>query len=57
MTAHTYELPFRIQLGRPAASSSLPPELKVLLNHSGNELRRFDVARITQMLSTTVASL
>lgn len=43
-----------IPLGRAAASTSLPPELKILLNEFANNSWQFDATRIARMLSPTV---
>ena len=53
MATNTYLLPSRIPMGRTAASSSLPPELKMTLNESRSQPGQFDAARIAQMLSPT----
>jgi len=54
MAAHTHSSSSHIPMGRTAASSSLPPELKALLNEFGNRFWQFDAIRIAQMLSPTV---
>jgi hypothetical protein len=41
-------------MGRLAASSSLPPELKILLNELGSGFWQFDATRIAHMLSPDV---
>lgn len=41
----------RIPMGPAIGSSSLPPELKTLLNQIGNKTWQFDAAQIAQMLS------
>ena len=54
MATHTYELSSRIPMGRSAASSPLPPELKALLNEFGNRFWQFDAIEIARMLSPAV---
>ena len=54
MTTRSSGAFFQIPLRHTAASSSLPPELKALLNQFGNQFWQFDAATIAQMLSPTV---
>ena len=54
MDTDSHSVSSRIPMGRTAASSSLPPELKALLNQFGNKFWQFDAIKIAQMLSPTV---
>jgi len=55
MATPSYGLPSaRVPLRRLATSSSLPPELKALLNELGDQFWQFDATKIAQMLSPTV---
>ena len=54
MATHGYNLPSLVPMGRLASSSSLPPELKTVLDEFGNKFWRFDAATIANMLSPSV---
>ena len=54
MSASTGGRPCHTPMGRLAASSSLPPELKTLLNELGSGFWQFDATRIARMLSPNV---
>jgi len=54
MATRTHEPRLLVPMGRPAASSSLPLELKALLNEFGNKFWQFDATRIARMLSPNV---
>jgi len=54
MATKTYSPNLHIPMGRPAASTSLPPELQALFNEFGNKFWQFDAAGIARMLSPTV---
>jgi len=53
MDTRTYGPAFYVPMGRSVASSSLPPELKVLLNEVGNNYWQFDAVAISRMFSPT----
>lgn len=55
MATEDYNPLTRIPMGRLASSSSLPPELKTLLNEFGNRFWQFDAATIANMLSPSAA--
>jgi hypothetical protein len=54
MATNTSGLFPSLPMGRSAKSSSLPPELKMLLNGFGGMFWQFDAAEIAHMLSPTV---
>jgi hypothetical protein len=54
MATHSHRSSSDIPTGRPTVTSSLPPELRALLNQFGNKFWQFDATSIAQMLSPSV---
>ena len=54
MATHGYNPPLLVPTGRLASSSSLPPELKTVLDGFRNKFWRFGAATIANMLSPSI---